>query len=169
MHIICSEIYIHELCLCFQLSELNEEGLIQLSVSAELAHEVLQLLSQQCLGCTQSDLQCSHVYLKYGFSKGWANQSYQDGGKTPGESGSLSDPLASKTPKESNSAEEAFPAPSSVKKTDTQLNKELFNLEELSFSETLDEKAKGECQPAAWPFLHNIHKNVRVSPAGPEQ
>ncbi|KAL8185229.1 UNVERIFIED_CONTAM: hypothetical protein K2H54_043583 [Gekko kuhli] len=117
-----------------KLSELNEEGLIQLSVSAELAQKVLQLLSQQCLGCTQSDLQRSHVYLKYS----------QNGHKTLGKSGSLSDAMASRTPKESPSA---LPAPSRVEKTDTQLNKELFKLEELSFPETLDEKAKGKKSP----------------------
>ncbi|XP_060103999.1 cullin-7 [Heteronotia binoei] len=121
-----------------KLSELNEEGLIQLSVSAELAQKVLQLLSQQSPGCTKRGLQCSHVYLKYGFSKGQADQNWQNGSKTPGASGAM----ASQKPKESSSAEEALPVPSTVKKTDTQLNEELFKLEELPFPETLDEKAK---------------------------
>ncbi|XP_077192738.1 cullin-9-like isoform X2 [Paroedura picta] len=128
-----------------KLSELNEGGLIQLSVSAELAQKLVQLLSRQCLGCTQSDLQASHVYLKYAFSKGWANQNCQSGNKTSGEFGCLPGTMASKTPKDSLSAEKALPALSMVEKTDMQLNKELFKLEELSFPETLDEKAKVFC------------------------
>nr|XP_056709368.1 cullin-7 [Euleptes europaea] len=128
-----------------KLSQLDEEGLIQLSVSTELAQKVLELLSQQCLGCTQRDLQRCHVYLKYCFFKGQANENYQNGDKIPVESGSLPEAMAPKTSKESPSAEEALPAPSMVEKTDTQLNKELFRLEELSFPETLEEKAKAFC------------------------
>ncbi|KAG6936673.1 cullin 9, partial [Chelydra serpentina] len=48
-----------------ELSELDEEALIQLSVPVELAQKVLQVLSNQCQGCTLSDLHSSRVYSKY--------------------------------------------------------------------------------------------------------
>ncbi|XP_054840275.1 cullin-7 isoform X2 [Eublepharis macularius] len=128
-----------------KLSELNEEGLIQLSVPVELAQKVLQLLSQQCLGCTQRDLQRSRVFLKYCLSKEQARQDCQSGSETRAKSGSLSEPMAFKMTKELPYTEETLLVPSTMEKTDTQLNKELFKVEELYFPETLDEKAKVFC------------------------
>ncbi|KAH0622781.1 hypothetical protein JD844_025442 [Phrynosoma platyrhinos] len=126
-----------------QLSELDEEGLIQLSVSVELAQQVLQLLSKHCQGCTQSDLQSSHVYLKYSFGKGGLEQNCQNVNGIPANSGGLSEAMASKKPKkELLSAEVPSPVPSVTEKTDTQLINELLKVEEPSFPDTIDEKAK---------------------------
>ncbi|KAL8185246.1 UNVERIFIED_CONTAM: hypothetical protein K2H54_043762, partial [Gekko kuhli] len=129
-----------------QLSELDEESLIQLSVSVELAQKVLQLLSKLCQGCTRSDLQSSHIYLKYSFSKGRAEQNCQNGDMTLPECGSLSEAMASKKPKkELLSAESPSAAPSTTEKTDTQLINELLKVEGLAFPDTLDEKVKVFC------------------------
>uniref|UniRef100_A0A670KD48 Cullin 9 n=1 Tax=Podarcis muralis TaxID=64176 RepID=A0A670KD48_PODMU len=126
--------------------ELDEEGLIQLSVSVELAKKVLQLLSKYCQGCTCSDLHSSHIYLKYSFSKGGTEQNCQNADVTPLDCGGLSEGMASKMPKkESLSAEVPSPAPSAAEKTDTQLINELLKVEGLSFPDTLDEKAKSKC------------------------
>ncbi|XP_060103905.1 cullin-9-like [Heteronotia binoei] len=129
-----------------QLLELDEEGLIQLSVSVELAQKVLQLLSKLCQGCTRNDLQSSHIYLKYSFSKGRAEQNCQNGDVTLPECGSLSEAMASKKPKkEQFSAELPSTAPSTTEKTDTQLINELLKVEGLAFPDTLDEKVKVFC------------------------
>lgn len=131
-------------------SELDEEGLIQLPVSVELAQKVLQLLSKLCQGCTRSDLQSSHIYLKYSFSKGRAEQNCPNGDVTLPESGSLSEAMASKKPKkELHSAEVPSAAPSATEKTDTQLINELLKVEGLAFPDALDEKVKGKCWPSS--------------------
>ncbi|XP_016847250.2 cullin-9 isoform X1 [Anolis carolinensis] len=126
-----------------QPSELDEEGLIQLSVSVELARQVLQLVSKHCQGCTRSDLQSCHVYLKYSFGKGEPEQNCQNMNGIPENCGGLSEAMASKKPKkESLSAEVPSPVPSVAEKTDIQLINELLKVEEPSFPDALDEKAK---------------------------
>lgn len=133
-----------------KLSELDEEGLIQLSVSVELAQKVLQLLSKLCQGCTRSDLQSSHIYLKYSCSKGKIEQNCQNGDVALPECGSLSEAMASRKPKkELFSTELPSAAPSTTEKTDTQLINELLKVEGLAFPDTLDEKVKGKCQPSS--------------------
>uniref|UniRef100_A0A8D2L9J3 Cullin 7 n=1 Tax=Varanus komodoensis TaxID=61221 RepID=A0A8D2L9J3_VARKO len=134
--------YIH--LLSFKLLELDEEGLIQLSMSVELAQQVLHLLDQHCQGCTRNDLHSSHVYLKYSFSKGAAEQSCKNVDMISANCGGPSEAMASEKPKkESLSAEVPSPASSGTEKTDTQLINELLKAEGLSFPDTLDEKAKG--------------------------
>ncbi|XP_044284123.1 cullin-9-like isoform X1 [Varanus komodoensis] len=129
-----------------QLLELDEEGLIQLSMSVELAQQVLHLLDQHCQGCTRNDLHSSHVYLKYSFSKGAAEQSCKNMDMISANCGGPSEAMASEKPKkESLSAEVPSPASSGTEKTDTQLINELLKAEGLSFPDTLDEKAKGFC------------------------
>ncbi|XP_061481451.1 cullin-7 isoform X2 [Rhineura floridana] len=129
-----------------KLSELNEEDLIPLSVSVELAKKVLQFLSKHCQSCTQGDLLNSHVYLKYSFSKGGTEHNCQNVDVTPSTCGDLSEAKTSKkTKKSSPSAEVPSPAPSRAEKTDTQLINELLRVEGLSFPDTLDEKAKAFC------------------------
>ncbi|KAH0622788.1 hypothetical protein JD844_025459, partial [Phrynosoma platyrhinos] len=127
-----------------KLSELDEEGLIQLLVSVELAQQVLHFLSEHCQGCTQSDLQSSQVYLKYSFGKGKTEQNCQNVNRIPTNCGGFSETLASKKPKkELLSAEVPSPASTMTEKTDIQLINELLKVEGLSFPDTLDEKAKG--------------------------
>ncbi|KAJ7341185.1 hypothetical protein JRQ81_005005 [Phrynocephalus forsythii] len=127
-----------------QMSELDEDSLIQLSVSVELAQQVIQLLNKQCQGCTRTDLQSSHVYLKYSFGKRGAEQHCQRA--VPANGGGLSEAVASKKPKkESHAAEVLSPAPAVAEKTDTQLINELIKAEGLSLPDTLDDKTKTFC------------------------
>uniref|UniRef100_A0A8D2L963 Cullin 9 n=1 Tax=Varanus komodoensis TaxID=61221 RepID=A0A8D2L963_VARKO len=139
--------------------QVNEEGLIQLSMSVELAQQVLHLLDQHCQGCTRNDLHSSHVYLKYSFSKGAAEQSCKNVDMISANCGGPSEAMASEKPKkESLSAEVPSPASSGTEKTDTQLINELLKAEGLSFPDTLDEKAKGKCWiPSPSSFLSRIH------------
>uniref|UniRef100_A0A670XUM0 Cullin 9 n=1 Tax=Pseudonaja textilis TaxID=8673 RepID=A0A670XUM0_PSETE len=125
-----------------QLSELDEEGLIQLSISVELAQKLLPLLSKYCQGCTQNDLQNSHIYLKYTLSKGSSEQGCQSGGMTSAKDSGFSEAMASPKPKESLSAEMSSPVLSTTEKTDTQLINKLLHVEGLYFPDIPDEKAK---------------------------
>uniref|UniRef100_A0A8C6VFM6 Cullin 7 n=1 Tax=Naja naja TaxID=35670 RepID=A0A8C6VFM6_NAJNA len=79
-----------------QLSELDEEGLIQLSISVELARKLLPLLSKYCQGCTQNDLQNSHIYLKYTLSKGSSEQDCQSVDMTSAKDSGFSEAMAFK-------------------------------------------------------------------------
>uniref|UniRef100_A0A8D2L9A9 Cullin 9 n=1 Tax=Varanus komodoensis TaxID=61221 RepID=A0A8D2L9A9_VARKO len=143
------------------LLELDEEGLIQLSMSVELAQQVLHLLDQHCQGCTRNDLHSSHVYLKYSFSKGAAEQSCKNMDMISANCGGPSEAMASEKPKkESLSAEVPSPASSGTEKTDTQLINELLKAEGLSFPDTLDEKAKGKC----WIVLRGMHSGQHGGP-----
>lgn len=140
--------------LYFKLLDLDDESLIQLSVSVELARDVLQLLNKRCQGCTRSDLQSSHVYLKYSFSKGVAEQNCLNVDVTSVEGSGLPEAMASKKPKkESVCAVVPSSTPSAAEKTDTQLINELLKVEGLSFPDTLDEKAKGQCHASLPPLL----------------
>uniref|UniRef100_A0A8C5S4V1 Cullin-9 n=1 Tax=Laticauda laticaudata TaxID=8630 RepID=A0A8C5S4V1_LATLA len=130
--------------LYFKLSELDEEGLIQLSISVELAQKLLPLLSKYCQGCTQNDLQNSHIYLKYTLSKGSSKQGCQSVGMTSAKDSGFSEAMASQKPKESLSAEMSSPVLSTTEKTDTQLINKLLHVEGLYFPDIPDEKAKGK-------------------------
>uniref|UniRef100_A0A8D2L8F0 Cullin 9 n=1 Tax=Varanus komodoensis TaxID=61221 RepID=A0A8D2L8F0_VARKO len=132
------------------------EGLIQLSMSVELAQQVLHLLDQHCQGCTRNDLHSSHVYLKYSFSKGAAEQSCKNVDMISANCGGPSEAMASEKPKkESLSAEVPSPASSGTEKTDTQLINELLKAEGLSFPDTLDEKVdKWGLPPPSHAQLH---------------
>ncbi|XP_075782038.1 cullin-9-like isoform X2 [Pelodiscus sinensis] len=123
-----------------QLAALEEEALIQLSVPAELAQKVLQVLSQQSQGCTLSDLCSSHVYTKYFLHAGGA----QPGGRGRDAASSESPPsLASKKPKkEPPAASVPAPAPAPPEKSDWQLFSELLRAEGLPCPEMQEEKAK---------------------------
>ncbi|XP_070788437.1 cullin-9-like [Pituophis catenifer annectens] len=125
-----------------QLSELDEEGLIQLSISVELARKLLPLLSKYCQGCTQNDLQNSHIYLKYTLSKGSSEQGCQSVDMTSVKDNGFSEAMASQKPKEPVTAEMSSPVLSTTEKTDTQLINKLLHVEGLNFPDIPDEKAK---------------------------
>ncbi|KAJ7341193.1 hypothetical protein JRQ81_005019 [Phrynocephalus forsythii] len=137
-----------ELLECVQwnqkVSELNEEGLIQMVVPVELAQQVLQLLSRDCQGRTQRDLQRSHVYLKYSFSNRGTEQNCLALDATPANCDGLLEAGAARKP-EKKPAEVPPPAPPPRGKTDMELVHDLLRLEGLSFPPTWDEKAKAFC------------------------
>uniref|UniRef100_A0A670KC88 Cullin 7 n=1 Tax=Podarcis muralis TaxID=64176 RepID=A0A670KC88_PODMU len=112
-----------------KLPELDEEGLIPLSVSVELAQKVLQFLSRCCQSNAQSDLRSSHVYLKYSSSEGGTEQDGQKVDLAPAKCGGLSKAMGSrKTEEDSLSTEAPSPAPSAEENTDTQLVHELLRV-----------------------------------------
>uniref|UniRef100_A0A670Y1G6 Cullin 7 n=1 Tax=Pseudonaja textilis TaxID=8673 RepID=A0A670Y1G6_PSETE len=142
-----------------QLSELDEEGLIQLSISVELAQKLLPLLSKYCQGCTQNDLQNSHIYLKYTLSKGSSEQGCQSGGMTSAKDSGFSEAMASPKPKESLSAEMSSPVLSTTEKTDTQLINKLLHVEGLYFPDIPDEKILLRFYPqVVQEFIRFLHR-----------
>ncbi|XP_077670303.1 LOW QUALITY PROTEIN: cullin-9-like [Eretmochelys imbricata] len=124
-----------------QLSELDEEALIQLSVPVELAQQVLRVLSKQCQGCTLSDLHNSHVYSKYFLRPGGAQPGGLGLDAAPSE---CAESLVSKKPKKDPPAAKV-PAPAPPEKSDCQLFTELLRAEGLACPEMAEEKAKVLC------------------------
>ncbi|KAM6139388.1 cullin-9-like isoform 1-T1 [Phoenicopterus ruber ruber] len=129
-----------------QLSEVDEEALIQLSVPAELAQKVLRVLEKRCQGSTQRDLRVSHIYAKYFLSRG----AEQDGGR--GTAVSLEgagcrsagpEATMAKAAKEDLSTATVPPqAPAVAVKSDSQLFSELLEREGLFFPEVTEEQIK---------------------------
>uniref|UniRef100_A0A663MUJ5 Cullin 9 n=1 Tax=Athene cunicularia TaxID=194338 RepID=A0A663MUJ5_ATHCN len=134
-------------CLIQQLSEVDEEALIQLSVPAELAQKVLQVLEKRCQGSTRRDLCGSHVYAKYFLSRG----AKQDGrgsaavcSKGAGCRSSSPEATTARAVKEELSAATVPPqAPAAAVKSDSQLFSELLEKEGLFFPEVTEEQIKG--------------------------
>lgn len=127
-----------------QLSEVDEEALIQLSVPAELAQKMLRVLEQRCQGSAQCDLRGSHVYAKYFLGRG----AEQDGGGGPAVSsegaGCRSAGPEATAAKEDLSAATVPPqAPAAAAKSDSQLFSELLEREGLLFPEVTEEQIKG--------------------------
>uniref|UniRef100_A0A8C4YHT9 Cullin 9 n=1 Tax=Gopherus evgoodei TaxID=1825980 RepID=A0A8C4YHT9_9SAUR len=134
-----------EIALHFQLLELDEEALIQLSVPAELAQKVLRVLSKQCQGCTLSDLHSSRVYSKYFLRPGGVQPGGLGLDAAPSE---CAESLVSKKPKKDPpTARVPVPAPAPPEKSDCQLFSELLRAEGLPCLEMVEEKAKGMCRP----------------------
>ncbi|XP_067389128.1 cullin-9-like [Emydura macquarii macquarii] len=126
-----------------ELLELDEEALIQLSVPVELAQKVLQMLSEQCQGCTLSDLHSSHVYIKYFLSTGEARPACLGVDAAPSQ---CAESLVSKKPKrDSPTAKMCPPATAPLEKTDSQLFSELLCAEGLPCPEVLEEKVEVLC------------------------
>ncbi|XP_026702271.1 cullin-9 isoform X2 [Athene cunicularia] len=129
-----------------QLSEVDEEALIQLSVPAELAQKVLQVLEKRCQGSTRRDLCGSHVYAKYFLSRG----AKQDGrgsaavcSKGAGCRSSSPEATTARAVKEELSAATVPPqAPAAAVKSDSQLFSELLEKEGLFFPEVTEEQIK---------------------------
>ncbi|XP_062427383.1 cullin-9-like isoform X3 [Rhea pennata] len=132
-----------------QLSELDEEGLIQLSASAELAQKVLRALEKRCQGSALSDLRGSRVYAKYFLGKG-AEQGGR--GSAVASSGGASPEAAVAEVAEEDLPAAALPpgAPATVEKSDRQLFSELLQREGLRFPEVTEEQSKllGSCKGA---------------------
>ncbi|XP_074720232.1 cullin-9-like isoform X5 [Strix uralensis] len=129
-----------------QLSEVDEEALIQLSVPAELAQKVLQVLEKRCQGSTRRDLCGSHVYAKYFLSRG-AEQDVRGSAavcsKGAGCRSAGPEAAMAKAAQEDLSAATVPPrAPAAVVKSDSQLFSELLEKEGLFFPEMMEEQIK---------------------------
>lgn len=142
-----------------QLLEVDEEGLLQLSVPAELAQKVLQEVEKRCQGSTRCDLCGSHVYTKYLLGRG----AEQDGaGSTAMSSeGAVSGSLvpeatAAKAAENLSAAQESLcaaagprRAPAAAAKSDAQLFGELLEREGLLLPEVTEEPSRGNQLPGA--------------------
>ncbi|XP_074673600.1 cullin-9-like isoform X5 [Strix aluco] len=129
-----------------QLSEVDEEALIQLSVPAELAQKVLQVLEKRCQGSTRRDLCGSHVYAKYFLSRG-AEQDVRGSAavcsKGAGRRSAGPEAAMAKAAQEDLSTATVPPrAPAAVVKSDNQLFSELLEKEGLFFPEVTEEQIK---------------------------
>ncbi|XP_071596104.1 cullin-9 isoform X4 [Heliangelus exortis] len=143
-----------------QLSEMDEEALIQLSVPVELAQKVLQVLERRCQGSTQRDLRGSRIYTKYLLSKG-AEQG--GGGSTAASSEGAScrstgsEATRAKPGKEELSAATVPPgAPTAAAKSDSELFSELLEKEGLFFPEVTEEQIRGNHLLHAWRHLDGV-------------
>ncbi|XP_075003567.1 cullin-9 isoform X11 [Calonectris borealis] len=129
-----------------QLSEVDEEALLQLSVPVELAQKVLRVLEKRCQGSAQRDLRGSHIYAKYFLGSG----AEQDGGGSAAVSSEGAgcrstgpEAMMAKAMKEDLSAATVLPpAPAAVAKSDSQLFSELLEREGLFFREATEEQIK---------------------------
>ncbi|XP_074754770.1 cullin-9-like isoform X1 [Athene noctua] len=126
-----------------QLSEVDEEALIQLSVPAELAQKVLQVLEKRCQGSTRRDLCGSHVYAKYSLSRGAKQDGRGSAAVCSKGAGCRSASPEATTVKEELSAATGPPqAPAAAVKSDSQLFSELLEKEGLFFPEVTEEQIK---------------------------
>uniref|UniRef100_A0A670XZD8 Cullin 7 n=1 Tax=Pseudonaja textilis TaxID=8673 RepID=A0A670XZD8_PSETE len=147
-----------------KLSRLNEEDLIQMCVSVELAQKILQLLNKHCQGTTQIDLQNSHVYFKYLFSKGGTEQNCPNAEMLSANYGDLSEALKSKKTKEDTLPDRvSSPTPFAAKESDRRLINTFPKIEGLFFPDTLDEKVKGKCQAVVEEFIKFLHRLAFVN------
>ncbi|XP_016152614.1 PREDICTED: cullin-9-like isoform X2 [Ficedula albicollis] len=129
-----------------QGEQVDEEGLVQLSVPAELAQNVLQVLEKRCRGSSLRDLRGSRVYARHFLGRG----AEQDGGGSPAVS-SEGDGCGSSGP-EGPMAEAAegelcaAPGPPQAGgvavKSDSQLFSELLEREGLFLPEVTEEQSQ---------------------------
>lgn len=129
------------------LSEVDEEALLQLSVPAELAQKVLQVLEKRCQGSCLRDLRGSRVYARHFLGRGAeqdgggssAVSSEGDGCRSSGPEGTMA-----KAAEEDLSAAAGPPQARSVAvKSDSQLFSELFEREGLFLPEVTEEQSQG--------------------------
>ncbi|XP_063158524.1 cullin-9-like isoform X2 [Candoia aspera] len=129
-----------------KLSSLNEEDLIQMSVSVELAQKILQFLNKDCQSTTQIDLQNSHVYFKYFFSKEDTEQNCPNANLLSASYDDLSEAMKSKKPKEDILPDRvSSPTLFAAKESDRRRINKFLKIEGLLFPDTLDEKVKAFC------------------------
>ncbi|XP_068865346.1 cullin-9-like isoform X2 [Aphelocoma coerulescens] len=129
-----------------QGEQVDEEALMQLSVPAELAQKVLQVLEKQCQGSSLCDLRGSRVYGRHFLGRGAEQDgggssavcSEGDGCRSTGPKGTMA-----KAAEEELSAAAGPPQTRSVAvKSDSQLFSELFEREGLFLPEVTEEQSQ---------------------------
>ncbi|XP_064915033.1 cullin-9 isoform X9 [Columba livia] len=129
-----------------QLSEVDEEALIQLSVPVELAQKVLRVLEKKCQRSIQRDLRGSHIYTKYFLGRRAEQDARLNTAVSSEGAGCRStDPeiTMAKAAKEELSASIVPPhALAAVAKSDSQLFNELLEREGLFFPEVPEEQIR---------------------------
>ncbi|XP_065489003.1 cullin-9-like isoform X2 [Caloenas nicobarica] len=129
-----------------QLSKVDEEALIQLSVPAELAQKVLQVLEKRCQGSTQRNLRGSHIYAKYFLGRRAEQEGRVSTAVSLEGAGCRSngpETTVAKAAKEELSTSTVPPqALTAVAKSDSQLFSELLEREGLFFPEVPEEQIR---------------------------
>ncbi|XP_063300230.1 cullin-9 isoform X3 [Pelobates fuscus] len=124
-------------------STLDEQAVMQMLVSVNLAQKILNFLEERCHGCILSDLQNSHIYAKYFLcTRGGDRQNLNS--DTSFQDNSAQGGLVSKKPKTEDSPKiERFGAPPDADVSDLQLLNNLLSLEGIQTTELASEKSKG--------------------------
>ncbi|XP_064271353.1 cullin-9-like isoform X2 [Passer domesticus] len=133
-----------------QGEQVDEEALVQLSVPAELAQKVLQVLEKRCQGSSLRDLRGSRVYARHFLGRG----AEQDGGGSTPESseGDRSTDPEGTMAKAAEGDLSAAPGPPQGRgvavKSDSQLFSELLEREGLFLPEVTEEQSQalGSCE-----------------------
>ncbi|XP_065487069.1 cullin-9-like isoform X2 [Caloenas nicobarica] len=129
-----------------QLSKVDEEALIQLSVPADLAQKVLQVLEKRCQGSTQRNLRGSHIYAKYFLGRRAEQEGRVSTAVSLEGAGCRSngpETTVAKAAKEELSTSTVPPqALTAVAKSDSQLFSELLEREGLFFPEVPEEQIR---------------------------
>ncbi|XP_039572795.1 cullin-9-like [Passer montanus] len=133
-----------------QGEQVDEEALVQLSVPAELAQKVLQVLEKRCQGSSLRDLRGSRVYARHLLGRG----AEQDGGGSTTESseGDRSTDPEGTMAKAAEGDLSAAPGPPQGRgvavKSDSQLFSELLEREGLFLPEVTEEQSQalGSCE-----------------------
>ncbi|XP_061845052.1 cullin-9-like isoform X2 [Colius striatus] len=135
-----------------QLPEADEEALIRLSVPAELARKVLQVLETRCQGSVRRDLRGSRVYSKYllggGAERGGGGSAAVPSERTGcGSTGPLAAPARAATDVLPVGAEPPQ-GPAAAAESDAWLFHELLAREGLFFPEVTEERVRalGSCE-----------------------
>ncbi|KAM8947624.1 cullin-9 [Pelodytes ibericus] len=124
-------------------SDLDDQATMQIVVSTDSAHKVLQFLTERCRGCILSDLLNSHVYAKYSLCLKLAEKKSLNSELGSQES-SLQGGLLSKKPKtEEPTKEDKMEAHPNTELSDLQILNNLLSLEGLQPPEQGNDKSKG--------------------------
>ncbi|XP_077341595.1 cullin-9 isoform X2 [Lithobates pipiens] len=119
----------------------DEASFIKVSVSVDLAQKILEFLRQHCRGCVLSDLQSSHVYVKYVLHASTATKQTSNAGSSV-QDNSLTGVTVSKKTKseETRKADKAGAGPSEP--SDLQVLRRLLTQEGVQVTAPED-KGKG--------------------------
>ncbi|KAM4695372.1 cullin-9 [Discoglossus pictus] len=123
-----------------QVSDLDEQGLMKMVVSADVAQKILRFLREHCSNSVLTDLQSSHVYTKYFLRAGGNQQSLHV--STPVQDNLNQWGLLSKKPKTEECVTDQTKSLPSAEKSDLQLLKDLLALEGLQPTDVSEEKRK---------------------------
>lgn len=141
----------------FQMVELDESTLIQLSVSSEVVQKILHYLKQNLQASCLGDLLCSHTFIKHYLSRGGVGLEDEEmlmdnslGGQGASSSSSLSSATASSSSSASSctmgsvSKKAKKETPADVSGCGSETESELPNEDDTKYPDDLEEKMKGK-------------------------
>lgn len=133
------------------MSEVEEEALEQLSVPAELAQKVLQVLEKRCQGRDLRDLRGSRVYARHSLG---GREEQEGGGDAAVSAGGDTGPEGA-TAEAAEGELRAAPGPAQGPRvepeSDSELFRELLEREGLLLPEASEEQSQGNVLPQVGP------------------